>query len=515
MRRAWVLMLMAAAALLAGCAGLPSLDGRRATVAITDTAHTALGRAALHRTTAQPGLTGVHALPDPRDALAARMLLARHAEASIDAQYFLWAGDQVGTLMFAEMWAAAVRGVRVRLLLDDFNTRGLDPMIAALDAHPNIEIRLYNPFVERDARALDYLADFARVNRRMHNKAFIVDTQLCVVGGRNIANEYFDAGIGVGFIDFDMIAVGVVVPDVAREFDRFWNSASAYPAAAFVGAAPADPAGWLEARFQAARDDPGTAIYREAVRTTPLVQAVAEGRIEYDWTNVRVVYDEPAKTLATDDREDLLLFPTLTRVFGKPSRSVDLISPYFVPGADGGAMIEDLVRRGVRVRILTNSLAATDEAVVHAGYSRYREKLVRAGATLYEIKPNAVRDARGRGWFGRSSAAALHAKTFGVDGSRLFVGSFNFDQRSYRLNTEMGLIIDSALHVQTLREFFDLQVPQLAYEVRPAPGADGLIWVERHVNGEHKTTYDVDPQTTWALRFGIGIMSILPIEWLL
>jgi len=206
----------ALAALMAGCASLPPLEGRTATTALADTAGTRLGRAVAADVAANPGKTGSHPLPEPQAAFAARVVFAAAAEKSLDVQYYIWHGDQVGYLLFEALWQAAERGVRVRLLLDDLNTGGLDPTIAALDAHPNIEVRLYNPLVQRGVRALNFMTDFTRVNRRMHNKSFTVDNQVSVVGGRNIGNEYFGAGSGIVFADLDVIAVGAAVREVSQ-----------------------------------------------------------------------------------------------------------------------------------------------------------------------------------------------------------------------------------------------------------------------------------------------------------
>src|SRR5262249_3594442 len=206
--RSRALLAIALAALGAGCASLPSQEGRTQTSAMTDTAATRLGRAAAPLVAAHPGLSGVYAVPVPSDAFAARVLLAAAAEKSLDIQYYIWHGDQTGYLLFEAVWRAAERGVRVRILLDDANTKGLDETIAALDAHPNIEVRLYNPLVERNARALNFVTDFERVNRRMHNKSFTADNTVTIVGGRNVGNEYFAAGEGVAFADLDAIAIG-------------------------------------------------------------------------------------------------------------------------------------------------------------------------------------------------------------------------------------------------------------------------------------------------------------------
>jgi putative cardiolipin synthase len=514
MSRILVLAATALAALLAGCASLPPLEGRTATTALADTGGTRLGRAVAGDVAANPGKTGIHPLPEGDAAFAARVVLAAAAEKSIDAQYYIWHGDQVGYLLFEALWRAADRGVRVRLLLDDLNTAGLDPTIAALDAHPNVEVRLYNPLVERNARLLNFLTDFERVNRRMHNKSFTVDNQVSVVGGRNIANEYFGAGSGVVYADLDVIAVGAAVQEVSREFDLYWNSPSAYPAAGFVGAPGPDGAAELEARFAATRADPESVAFLEAARATSLVRDLLGGRLALEWTLAQAVYDDPAKTLDTTARTDVLLFPELVRTIGRPEKSFDLVSPYFVPGDEGTAALVALAGRGVKVRVLTNSLASSHANVVFAGYAKRREDLLRAGVQLYEIKTTAARDAREEKFkLGSSSSAALHAKTFAVDGRRVFVGSFNFDPRSARLNTEMGVVIDSPALARQLAERFDTAAPLVAYEVRLGPDGRSLEWIERTAAGE--TRHDTEPGTTWFQRRSVDVLSIFPVDWML
>ena len=507
-------VIVAFALLASGCASLPSPENRTTTTALVDTAGTLLGHAVAAEVTANPGQTGIHPLSDPHDAFAARLLLAGAAEKSIDAQYFVWHGDQVGYLLFQALWEAAERGVRVRVLLDDFHTGGLDPTIAALDAHPNIELRLYNPLVERNARALNFLADFARVNRRMHNKSFTVDNQVSIVGGRNIGNEYFAAGSGVAFADLDVIAIGSAVGDVSNEFDLYWNSPSAYPAAALVGAANAGEAKNLQSIFASTRADPSSVAYLEAVRASHFVRDLLEHRIDFEWANAWLVYDDPAKTLDPNAGADVLLFPELVRAIGPVEKSLDLVSPYFVPGKDGTAALAALAGRGVTVRILTNSLAATDVKAVHSGYAKRRIELLRGGVILYELKPTAPEEPNEQTWFGSASESALHAKTFAVDRNRGFVGSFNFDPRSHLLNTEMGLVVNSPTLARRIGETFDTVVPLVAYEVRLAPDGQGLQWIERTASGETRY-YETEPGTSWLLRRGIDMLRVLPIEWLL
>ena len=503
-------------ALLVGCAALPPVpEDRVASTAIADARDTRLGKVVAALVAAAPaGASGFHALHEPRDAFAARMALAAAAERSIDAQYYIWHGDRAGILLFEALWRAAERGVRVRLLLDDVNTKGLDPILAALDAHPNIEVRLYNPFVQRSARALGFLTDFGRLNRRMHNKSFTADNVATIVGGRNIGDEYFAAGDGADFADLDVLGVGPAVQETSAQFDRYWNSASAYPAAAFVGTPGVDCARELESRFTAMRADPASIEYLEAVRRSSLVEELQARRLAIDWAAARVVTDDPAKTLDASNRSDVLLFPELMRAMGRPERSLDIVSPYFVPGDDGTAALTELARRGVRVRILTNSLAASDVSAVHAGYMKRRRDLLLAGIALYELKPAAATARVEESRTGSGGASGLHAKTYAVDAAKIFVGSFNFDPRSARLNTELGVVIESAALAGRLASTFDTVIPLRAYEVRLAAEGDGLQWIERSASGDEKR-HDHEPETSGLKRFGVQILSILPIDSLL
>jgi putative cardiolipin synthase len=432
-----LLALSLAAVALAGCASLPSGVERAHSSALAATGDTRLGRGLAAATAANPGRTGVHALDSARDAFAARVLLAHAAERSLDVQYYIWHNDTTGALMCEALWLAAARGVRVRLLLDDNNTRGMDPAIAALDGHPNIEVRLFNPYANRGFRLGELLADFARVNRRMHNKSLTADNQATIVGGRNIGEEYFGADSPVEFTDLDVLAVGAVVSEVSKSFDAYWNSESAYPAGSLIAAPPA------RIPWEKVHEHPEAARYLEAVRATPLVRELLAGRLPLEWARAQVVQDDPSKVLQPPERSELHLLPRLLATMGEAARELGIISPYFVPTKEGTATLAALAQRGVKVRVLTNSLAATDVAPVHAGYAKYREELLRKSVHLYELKPSAEekdRDKRGGG----SSDASLHAKTVAVDRSRIFVGSFNFDPRSARLNTEMGVVLDSA-----------------------------------------------------------------------
>ena len=495
-RLLWIFVLA-----LGACASLPSAK-RSPSYALADTTGTRLGRALAPALAAHPGLSGIHPLGDGRDAFAARVLLARAAERTLDVQYYIFRGDTTGKLLCEALWQAAERGVRVRVLLDDANTGGEDEAIAALDAHPNIEVRLFNPYANRGFRLGEMAMDFSRVNRRMHNKSFTADNQAAIVGGRNVGDEYYEAEAPVAFADLDALAVGAVVPAVSAEFDAYWNSASAYDAASLIRAAAPDAAARVHETWAALESDPRAARYVEVLRTTTLVRELIAGQLPFEWALARLVADDPAKVLFPPERHELHMLPRLVAALGEPAHEVDLVSPYFVPAKEGTAALVELAKRGVKVRVLTNSVAATDVSPVHAGYAKYRKDLLRGGVRLYELKPTA--DTRARGG---SSDAALHAKTFSIDRSRVFVGSFNFDPRSARLNTEMGVVVDSPRLGAALSESLDRDLPRNAYEVRLVD--DDLVWLE----GDAR--YGSEPGAGFFKRMWIGFLSILPIEWLL
>jgi putative cardiolipin synthase len=505
------------ALLVSACAVLPPDVQRIESTALTNTDNTRLGQAIGRRTAANPGKDGIHPMTDARDAFAARVLLARAAERSLDLQYYIWHGDTTGQLLREAVWQAAERGVRVRMLLDDANTGGLDATIAALDAHPNIEVRLFNPFANRGFKLADFAIDFARVNRRMHNKSFTADNQAAIVGGRNVGDEYYGASAQVEFADLDVLAIGPVVREVSREFDLYWNSKSAYPAASVLPPAEPDGASRLREGWEKVHQDPAAVVYRDAVGRTPLVRQLLAGDLPVEWTKARVVHDDPSKVLVPPEQTDLHMLPHLEQALGKPMRELDLVSPYFIPGKLGTEGLRALAGRGVKVRVLTNSLAATDVAPVHAGYSKYREDLLGSGVRLYELKPSVegqrAKDHAEREGIGSVESAGLHAKTFAVDRSRIFVGSFNLDPRSARINTEMGIVMDSPSLASRLSERFDSGFPGMAYEVRLATDRSGLEWVDR--SGQSATRTTSEPGAGWLRRQWIRFLSILPIERLL
>lgn len=507
---------------------LPPLEPRPSSTYLTDTGETPLGHGVTAARAGHPtDLSGAHMLQDGRNAFAARVLLARAAVRSLDVQYYIWRNDLSGTLMLEAMHEAADRGVRVRMLLDDNGVTGLDPVLAALDRHPNIEIRLFNPFVVRHPKMLGYLADFPRLNRRMHNKSLIADGQAAIIGGRNIGDEYFGARDDGLFSDLDVLAIGPVVDEAARDFDRYWASPSAYPVQKILPLVPAEVLTALHRRASLVEYDPAAQAYMEAIHALPFVVQVVAGSLAFEWAMIRMVSDDPAKGIgkAADDR---LLATLLRKAVGTPERELRLVSGYFVPTRAGVDAFSTLAGRGVAVSIFTNAFEATDVWAVHAGYAERRKAMLRAGVRLFEMRgPDRSEGIRPRrkligagsgsgsspdGYVLRSSATTLHAKTFAVDGDRLFIGSFNFDPRSMHLNTELGFVIESPRLATAVSQAFGTVIPAHAYEVVLARD-DSLNWREQRPGGI--IVHTTEPGTTAFQRWGIYILSHMPIEWLL
>jgi putative cardiolipin synthase len=505
------LLLVAVLVILDRCNRLPSIGHRTSSTAMTDTGSTRLGVAVAPLVGAHPHLSGIHVLRNARDAFAARHLLASAAQRTLDVQYYIWRNDQSGTLLMQALVDAADRGVRVRLLLDDMNTSDLDAPLAAIDAHPRIEVRLFNPFAIRSPRAIGYLTEFPRLNRRMHNKSFTADNQVTIIGGRNVGDEYFGATDGVLFADLDAIAIGPVVGEVSNDFDRYWASDSSYPADRLLPPVDSATTSEISAAAHRVERDAAAVAYMDALRQSEFVRELVVGTLPLEWAVTRLISDPPTKTLARASRDELLMQRFRT-IFGTPAAQLDLVSPYFVPGDAGVELFRGWSKQGVRVRVLTNSLEATDVALVHAGYAKRREELLEAGVRLYELRARGGKRAgASSGSFG-SSASSLHAKTFAVDRSRVFIGSFNFDPRSAELNTEMGFVIDSPLLARRMAAVFDDEVPLNAWRVQLSRSGD-LVWEERRDG--RTIRHHTEPGTGFWQRLGVSILSAFPIDPLL
>ncbi len=448
-----------AVTLTSACASLPTDYEKAETAALTGTEDTSLGEAVSRWTAANNKQSGFYPLPTGLDALGARLALIDKAERSIDAQYFLIKDDSAGLIFAGKLVEAADRGVRVRFLLDDVFTTVADEDLLRLDEHPNIEIRLFNPIARGGSSALNFLLDFKTANRRMHNKSFTVDSQATIVGGRNIADEYFQLTADAEFLDFDILAFGPVAPAVAATFDRFWNHQLAVPFSAFKISDEGLPE--LREQLNAAMKTTGDSIYHQAI-DAPLVQNLLNRSATLFPADAEVITDDPDKLLNEVSRDQQILITRMAEVVAAATKSVIVSTPYFVPGDEGVAFWKSVVDSGVKVAIVTNSLASTNHVAVHSAYAGYRKELLQAGVDLYEVRANAVADATSEQ---APDSLTLHTKAASIDGRYTFIGSLNLDPRSIDINTEMGVLIDATALAELLTERFEQRLPEFAYKL--------------------------------------------------
>ncbi|WP_235971570.1 phospholipase D family protein [Palleronia pontilimi] len=438
--------------------------------------------------------------------------MARAAEESLDLQYYIWETDTTGWLLLDEVRRAAERGVRVRLLLDDNGIPGLDAELAALDAMQNIEVRLFNPFVLRHPKPLNYLFDFFRLNRRMHNKSMTVDGAVTILGGRNIGDVYFDQGTGPHHFDFDVLVAGPTVAQVAENFDRYWDSPSAYPAGLILPQPEPGPttSRIVEAAVREAETLRGSA-YLAAIAASEIVDRLRSDTPDLHWTTLDFLTDDPAKGIGRAT-QDQLMVERLPEIFEGATQSVDLVSAYFIPRERGVRILSDLAARGVRVRVLTNGLASNNVASVHSAYMGYRRQLLSAGVELLELRPDPSVAPGSRAFsMLAGSPASLHAKTFAIDGAQAFIGSFNFDPRSAALNSEMGVLIDSPKLASRITAALD--APELTYSLELTRD-EKIVWRATDADGSvHE--FQTEPMTTFHARALVWLGSWLPIEWIL
>jgi putative cardiolipin synthase len=503
-----LVLLIAASLALISCATVDLDYPKETTSADLDTEDTHLGRLSSDWSSYPGGESGFLLFTDGIDALGARLLIAQRAECSIDAQYYLITNDRVGYLFIALLLKAADRGVRERLLLDDIQTQGYDPGMAALDSHPNFEVRIFNPFGARGARAGSFF-DFSRVNRRMHNKSFTADKSITMIGGRNIAEEYFSAKEDVNFDDVDVLAVGPVVQDVSNMFDAYWNSTAALPVPAFAKM-PDDPEAELvdlRERIDAGLESLKQTPYRDAVQSS-WEKFVGTSLEEFSWAPYELVYDSPDKADKQKAKEAASIVTPLRETIVGAKNELTIVSPYFVPLKQGIELLGSIQESGVQVSVITNSLAATNHSIVHSGYAPSRKPLLKKGVKIYEVRRDASIEGVDRGGSG-AALATLHAKAFVVDRQKFFLGSFNLDPRSININTELGVIVDSAEISGAYATAIDEDLDAMTYEVI-LNDKDQLRWVDRQ--GEEEIILSKEPQTSWWQRFSAGFMRILPVK---
>ncbi|WP_179106934.1 phosphatidylserine/phosphatidylglycerophosphate/cardiolipin synthase family protein [Variovorax sp. KK3] len=514
-------LLLALAAVLTGCAGLPIGVQRPVSQARADVADTQLAAVAAASLPGADGQrSGLRLLPAGDQAFEARIALARAAQKSIDAQYYEIADDASGRQFLRALAEAAARGVRVRLLVDDLHAAGEDALLAGLAARPNLELRMFNPLAVRTGgvaqRVVRSAHDFSRINRRMHNKLFLADNQFAITGGRNVADEYFDRSGPDNFIDMDLLAAGPAVQDLSAVFDGYWNSEHAYPIQSLVAASLTQDR--ARRHFDAAvlqdeaADLPVTT--RDVLGQTSVATQLAAGRIELHLAAVRVIADAPAKAdVADQSMADGAVMTGKLELLQSARSEVVLASPYFVPGRRTLEVLKQATDSRVRVSVMTNSIATTDEPLVHAGYARYRTALLGMGVSLYELMPGTGDAKAAAVGERRGSLGRLHAKAAVVDGRWLYIGSMNMDRRSAHSNTEMGLIVDSPELAAQLASLLrgDRQPP--SYEVRAANGGNGLQWIAK--GGTEPIVFAHEPNLRWGAQFRLGFVSAFVNEELL
>jgi putative cardiolipin synthase len=524
LRAFWVVLLTA---LLVGCSTLPpgSDFPRTVSVAFAQPESTDLGQKIAGAAREHAGLSGFRLLSAGVDGFLARAQMINAAQRSLDLQYFILRGDDTGRLLAEATLRAADRGVRVRLLIDDGETVPGDERIIALSAHPQIEVRVFNPFVYRGSvtfiRGLEFSFNASRLDYRMHNKLIVADNAVALVGGRNIGDQYFQIDPESQFADDDVFAAGPIVRELSATFDDYWNSAIAIPVEALTGSKPT-PAMLDEYRreltaHKAEVKAEGTDYAKRIVGGEPLA-GMLSGRLPLVWAHAQVVCDSPdKKSVEAGWMVGRLMHRPVARAVAAVQSELLMITPYLIPGQEGMNLFEDLRRQGVRVRVLTNSLESSTVLLAQAGYMHYRTPLLESGVELFEIR-SLLGNARGSGQSAAMSSFgnySLHGKLFVFDRQKLFIGSMNFDQRSMHLNTEIGLIVDSPVLAQEVATRFEAMAkPMNAYSLalRPAePGASpGLVWRTEDDTGA--VEYLTEPARSDWQRVKVHLLSLLQLD---
>jgi phosphatidylserine/phosphatidylglycerophosphate/cardiolipin synthase-like enzyme len=502
MRKTW---LAGAILILAGCAGLPQHVKKFPSYALPATQNTELARIVkASEEGSGKNLSGVRLLASGEEALDSLIALADRAERTLDIQYYIIHQDESARTLLEHVRKAADRGVRVRVLVDDLNTAGEDRRFLHLGAHANIEVRVFNPFPGgRSAtwsRILTSISDIPRINHRMHNKLFVADNELAITGGRNIGDEYFTLDRHSNFIDLDVVVAGPLVAQLSASFDAFWNSKYAYPISSLASTDATEAA--AQAPGPPAADDDANWLAHE----------LDAGRLQLDWVPATVLADRPAKIASdTSPDEEVTIANNIAALMRSAEHEVLVISPYFVPGDQGIALMRELTGRGVRIRILTNSLASTDAPIVHIGYSRYRAALLRLGVELYEVRPK-LGQKRPRFHPFKSSNASLHAKALVIDERTVFIGSLNMDGRSARFNSELGIVMRSPEIAKQVTSLFDDITADGSYRLSLDRGGH-LLWTIGE--GDTGSIWHTDPETTRLQRFSLKLLAPFAPEKLL
>ena len=496
------------ALVLTGCATVSFDQPKSYSQAITSFGDTALGEYANAKVEELEGLSGFYPLKEGMDALGIRLHLAEKAEKSLDLQYFLMKNDMAGAAIANGLLKAANRGVRVRFLLDDIFTTVPDDSFLLINQHPNIEVRIFNPISRKGFSTLNFMAQFDQANRRMHNKSFTADNVISIVGGRNIADEYFQLKTDTVFVDFDVLAVGPIATEISNSFDDYWNHSRAVPIEQFIKDANTESLETIGKEIIAELDENYNAVYGKALRSH-LLRDLINDRKHLFAAPAQVLADSPEKLINEVNETHKRLARELVGILQNAEKEIMFITPYYVPGKMGVQRILDLTQKGIRVIVVTNSLASTNHVPVHAAYARYRHGVIQTGAELYEVRANAARDLNPTNE--GPDNLTLHTKTIFIDRNKIFVGSLNLDPRSIDLNAEMGLLIESEAMVGMLLEDRDNMLTTRAYEV--LINEDGKL--EWHCTIENQKIVETkEPLTSRWLRFKAWFLKIAPEDQL-
>lgn len=460
-----------------------------------------------------PGGSGLYLLDDNLEAYADRILLVRSAEQTLDLQYYIWNDDLTGNMLGYELLKAADRGVFIRILLDDMNTVKKNLVLSGLAQHPYVEIRLFNPIYSRQnfiTRTVELIFRGLSLNRRMHNKSLIADGRLAIIGGRNIGNEYFDADPETNFVDIDLLLIGNAVKEAENIFEEFWGSQASIPAKQ-VKFGIVDALTQLRQSTLDFQETESELIenYQAAINKYLTIEEVITKNEKFVWSENIHVFSDPPEKVFGDREKDWLITQILPNTWQRTQESLFLVSPYFVPGKGGSQSISELSENGKNVTILTNSLAANDVAMVHAGYAPYRRQLLNSGITLFELMPFKIDYKLSRNYKIGAKGASLHTKAFVIDDTIGFVGSFNLDPRSARLNTEMGVFFESPeIAQQILEQYRTIITKNNSYEVVLRDGK--MLWLDG--SGEVPKEWSHEPETNFMKRTIVRVLSWLPIE---
>ena len=499
--------------LLAACASLPPPAAKVPARAFTAQQATSVGKQVL-AAAPSPDESGFRLLQAGEDAFGALKALIDRAQYSLDLQYYLVRDDASARKLLRRVYAAAERGVKVRILVDDLNTAGEEDILLCLAKQRGTEVRLYNPFPAGRFSTLSRIeasaTDARRISARMHNKMLVSDNALAVTGGRNLGDAYFVQSKQSNFLDLDLLVAGPIVRKLSASFDGFWNSDLAYPIETLIDRKPAcegpDPV-----RPNA---DPAAQAPAQDPEPRALEQELLQGKLNLVWAPATLLADKPSKIASKGQpTRSETVADDIEQILKSAQKEVIVISPYFVPGQRGMALVETLRRQGVKVRVLTNSLAATDAPAVHIGYARYRFDLLAMGVELYELRPQ-ITGARSSslGRFG-SSHASLHAKALIIDRSVVLVGSMNMDPRSANLNSEIGLVLRSPVIAEQLVRLYDDVTRNSSYRVELWDGYH-LRWIANEHAGA-PTIYESEPAANPGLRFLLWVISPFAPEELL